>query len=336
MEKIRFGICGAGAVAYENTSLLSMNPNVELISVTSRTEEHAKEFAEKFKMKSHYTDYREMLEKENLDAVAICTPNYLHAEMAIAAVEAGKHIFCEKPMTTTLEDANSIINAVKKAKIKFMYAAHQRFFTGFQILKKIIETEILGRISFIRARFTHQGPYTTWKAKSKEKWFFDKEKAGGGALLDLGIHHIDTLLWLFGEISDIQGASLGTFYQDTSWEDVASVVFKFQSGIIGELEASWCALPSNIIEVHGFNGFLNIQALGYKLAPWVEYFPKKLKRNELIQSLTPDTFLENVKKKMTDHFIECIIEDKEPIATAEDGKKALEFVISAYKLAKLI
>ncbi|MHA1377069.1 MAG: Gfo/Idh/MocA family protein [Candidatus Helarchaeota archaeon] len=336
MEKIHFGIIGAGAVGYENTSLFNQNPNVELVSVASRTKEHATEFAEKFKMKSWYTDYKEMLEKEDLDAVAICTPNYLHAEMAIATAEAGKHIFCEKPLTTNLEDADLIIETVKKTKVKFMYAAHQRFFTGYQILKEIIDNEVLGKISFIRARFTHKGPYTSWRASSKDRWFFDKIKAGGGVLLDLGIHHIDTLIWLFGEISEVTGASLGTFCKKMDWEDVANVIFKFRNGILGELEASWCSLPSNIIEVHGHDGMLNIQALSYKLNPKIEFFPRKFKKNELIQKLTPDTFVENVKLKMTNHFIDSIIKNKNPIVTALDGRKALEFVILAYKLAKLV
>ncbi|MHA1299120.1 MAG: Gfo/Idh/MocA family protein [Candidatus Helarchaeota archaeon] len=335
MNKIRFGIIGAGAVGYENTSLFKQNQNVELVSVASRTEEHASEFAKKFKMEKWYTDYKEMLEKEELDAVVICTPNNLHAEMAIAAAESGIHIFCEKPLTTSLEAADLIINAINKAKIKFMYAAHQRFFSGFNLLKEIIEKGVLGDISFVRARFTHKGPYTSWRASSKDKWFFDKNKAGGGVLLDLGIHHIDTLIWLFGAISEVTGASLGTFCKKMVWEDVASVTYKFENGTLGELEASWCALPSNIIEVHGYNGMLNVQALSYKASPNIECYPRKLKKNELIQKLTPETFLENVKLKMTDHFVESIIEDRDPIVSVIDGKKALEFVISAYKLANL-
>ncbi len=332
LKKIRFGILGAGAVAYENTGLFNQNPNVELVSVTSRTKEHAEKFAKKFEMTSYYTDYNTMFEKEDIDAVVICTPNYLHAEMAIAAAEARKHVFCEKPLTTNLEDANKIIAAVNKAKIIFMYAAHQRFWTAYQILKEIIDKEVLGEISFVRARFSHKGPYTSWRASSKDRWFFDKVKAGGGVLLDLGIHHIDTLIWLFGDISELTGASMGTFCKEMTWEDVASVVFKFKSGIICELETSWCDLPSNIIEVHGFNGIISLQALNYKSEPKIEFFPKKLKRNELVQSLKPDMFMENVKKKMTDHFVECILENKEPVANAIDGKKALEVVISAYKL----
>ncbi len=336
MDRIRLGILGAGSVANENTSLFNMNPNVELVSAASRTEEHASQFAEKFKMKSWYTDYKQMLENEVIDAVVINTPNYLHAEMAIAAARAGLHVFCEKPLTTNLEDADNIIAAVEKAGIKFMYAAHQRFWTNYLILKEIIKQDALGKISFVRARFSHKGPYTTWRASSKDRWFFDKEKAGGGVLLDLGIHHIDTLLWLFGEVKEILGASAGTFCKKMYWEDVASVTFRFKSGIIGELEVSWCDLPSNILEVHGHDGIMSLQALSYKGEPKIEFFPKKLKRNQLIQSLSADGFLENVKKKMTNHFIESLLENKEPIVSAIDGRNALDFVISAYRLAKLI
>jgi len=332
MDKIKVGIIGAGAVGYAHIQGYQTSGHAEVIGVATRTAEHGKLAAEKFGAEAWYTDYRELLKRDDLDAVSICTPNYLHAQQAIAAAKAGKHILCEKPLAMTLEEVDGMIKAAHEANVFLMNPSHQRFIPMLKSVKAVLDQ--LGTITFIRYRFAHQGPYKAWKAQSKEKWFFDEKQAGGGVLLDLGPHALDLLDWYFGDVEVVQGALLKTFEQPTKSEDTAILLFKFRNGILAELDTSWASEPEfNEFQIYGTKGTIKVDL--WERAP-IEIMPKKLKQNEKMGQLPLTGILAQVsvaRRNMIHYFVDCVRNNKEPEMSGELGKRILKVVLAGYKSA---
>ncbi|GMW00704.1 MAG: dehydrogenase [Candidatus Hydrogenedentota bacterium] len=198
-----------------------------------------------------YTDYREMLKKEQLDVVSVCTPNYLHAEATIAALEAGCHVLCEKPMAVTLREADRMIAAAKKAKRKLMVGFTHRLYRGPETCKKLLMGNAIGKPFMIRVRFAHGGPIPGW---AKDDWFYDKKQAFGGAMFDMGIHAIDQCLWLMGPVASVS-ATAATLVKKINVDDNAVLMLEFESGALGYVEAGWTSQPGfNGIEIYGVKG----------------------------------------------------------------------------------
>ena len=333
MDKIGIGIIGAGAIGYEHIQLYRTSEYAEVLGIVTRTEEHAKKCAEKFGIESWYTDYQELLKRDDIQAVSICTPNYLHKQMVVDAAAAGKHILCEKPLAKTIEEVDEMIKAVKDSNVILMNPSHQRFVPVLENVKSVLD--LLGTITFVRHRYAHQGPYTHWTAMSEEKWFFDTEKSGGGVLLDLGPHALDLLDWFFGEVEVVQGALLNTFEKPTKNEDTAVLLLKFKSGILAELATSWVSNPkANEVEIYGTNGAI-------KMDLWerftIEFLPKKLKRNKRIKELSFDGLIEQaavMKRNMMHYFIDCVRNKKKPEMDAELGKRILKVILAGYEAAR--
>ena len=324
MSKLKVGFIGAGGAAFDLGPSFLENKSCEPISVSSRTIVHAKEFASYLKIDSFYTDYQEMLKNEDVDAVCITTPNYLHAKMAVDCANAGKHVLVEKPLCTTLKEANQMIQAAQKNNIILMPAFCERFNSIFQYIRKAISGELFGKITLIRARKSHLGPYTSWSPKSEEKWFFDPQKAGGGSFSDLGSHVIDYLRFMLDDdVEKIIQANLQTLFHPISYDDNAVVMMKFKSGIIAIIETSWSTPYSDIFEIHGTKGKMIVSRSENNVFKQ----PDEFANHEIIKKINIEMFKEKSKKKQVDHFIDCALNNQTPIVTGEDGKKALEVII---------
>ncbi len=333
MDKIGIGIIGAGAVGYEHIQNYKTSEFVDVLAVVTRTEAHAKQAAEKFGIDSWYTDYKELLQRDDIDAVSICTPNYLHAKQVIDTAKAGKHIICEKPLAKTIEEADKMIDAARNAKIILMNPSHQRFVPVLENIKQILD--LLGTITFVRYRFAHEGPYTHWHAISEDKWFFNTEKAGGGVLLDLGPHALDLLVWYFGEVKKVQCALLNTFEKPTKVEDNAVLLLKFKNGVIAELDVSWVSNPPfNEFQIYGTKGTIKVDI--WERSP-VEIMPKKLKRNKKMKELSFTDVLRQIsvsKRAMMHYFIDCIRQNKEPEMAGDLGRRILQIILAGYESAR--
>lgn len=329
---LKVGLIGAGAIG--NTHLLGFENNnkCQIVAIASRTEEHAKAAAEKFQIAKIYIgdNWKEMLRKEDLDIVSICTPNYLHAPMILEAIENNIHILCEKPICISKEELIEVENKLKNKKIIFFTAFQKRYISIFPLIKEIIKNNILGKIILTRYLLTHYGPYKSWKASSKEKWFFDSKKAGGGVLLDLGVHCIDLLRYLIDDYVKVNGFNFNTSCINLTYEDSCNVIFQFKNDVLGIISVSWCNVPSEIIEIFGTQGSLKIDLFAKKL---FSFTPKKLKINPLIKSVIKSKLSRDVPHhSLINHFITCVLKKKQENPNFEDGKKAVEFVLNAYSL----
>ncbi|MDE5415576.1 Gfo/Idh/MocA family protein [Alkalihalobacterium chitinilyticum] len=329
MSKIRVGIIGCGSIAkHRHMPEYANNEHTEITAVCDIVEDRAQEFAEKYEAKA-YTNYEELLQNADVDAVSVCTPNYLHAPVSIAALQAGKHVLCEKPMATSREDALAMIEAAKQSNKKLMIAHNQRFVPSHQKARQLIENGEAGKIYSFRTAFGHGGP-EGWSADGTDSWFFKKEQAFIGAMGDLGVHKTDLLRYILGEEFVEVGAFVETSAkQNTDVDDTAVCVLKTESGIIGTLAASWSYVSKedNSTIIYGENAILRLEddpvhslVVQYKNGEVVKYELGGIQTNESGGQ---------TNTQVIDQFITAIIEDQEPLVTGEEGLKSLQVVLSA-------
>lgn len=250
----RVGIIGGGAITQAcHAPGYARDPRAVLAAVADPDPARLREMVVAYPGIQAYLDYREMLEKEHLRVVSVCSPNALHAEHTIAALKAGCHVLCEKPMSVTLKDADQMIAAATAARRKLMIGFTHRLFTGPNKCRQMIQEKVIGKPFMIRVRFAHGGPYPGW---AKSKWFYDKAMAGGGALLDMGIHAIDLCQWLMGPITAVS-AKTATLAKRIPVDDNAVLLLEFGSGALGYIEVGWTSKPGFAgFEIYGSEGTL--------------------------------------------------------------------------------
>jgi predicted dehydrogenase len=331
----KVGLVGAGGYGTIHLMGFSINPNCELVAIASRTEEHAKRVSKRFNIPKVYSgndSWIKMIDNEKLDIVSICTPNYLHTPITIKAIEKNCHILCEKPIAISQEELNQIKQALDAKDLIFFTSFPKRYNPIFKLVKNILDEGILGNTTLVRYYFSHYGPYKSWKALSEEKWFFDSQKAGGGVLLDLGVHCIDILCYLLGDYDKVNGIDFNTSCIKMEYEDNCNVLFRFQNNTSGFISVSWCNEPSETIDIYGTNGFIKLDLSG-RNSPLIG--PKRLKKHkfvkELIEVKQTNVFTQN---ELINHFINCIINKNQENPNFDDGKKAVEFVLEAYSFKK--
>jgi predicted dehydrogenase len=333
--KIKVGLIGPGGFGNIHLAGYANNPNCKIIALSSRTKSHSESAAKEFSVDKIYfgnDGWKKMLEKEEIDAISICTPNYLHTPMALEALNQGIHVLCEKPISTTHKELEALEQATKQTDLIFFTSFQKRFNPIMPIIREILTNNILGKIIFINYYFSHYGPYTSWKAISEEKWFFNSKMAGGGVLLDLGVHCIDILRYLIGDYQKINGVNANTSCIDMEYEDNCNVLINFQNGILGEISVSWCNYPSEMIKIYGSKGNLTIDL--HSKRP-ITCEPRTLKKNKLIKkALSEKIHLKNYQARVIDEFINSIVENRQFHPNFEDGKKAVEFVLEAYSLLR--
>ena len=309
------------------------NPDCEIVAIASRTAEHARVVSERFNIPKVYVgrdSWKNLLDKEELDIVSICTPNYLHAPIVLKAIKNDCNILCEKPIAISREELSQIEEKLKNKNIIFFTSFQKRYNPVFKLLKDIIEKDVLGKIISARYYFSHYGPYKSWNALSLEKWFFDSKKAGGGVLLDLGVHCIDILRYLLGEYDIVNGINFNASCINMQDEDNCNVLFRFKNDALGFITASWCNEPLEMVDIFGTKGYVKLDLTNKN---YVSYGPQKLKKNEFLQNLIDYKPSEDIAQYvLTDHFIDCIKKKSQEHPNFEDGKRAVEFVLDAYSL----
>lgn len=334
MKKLNIGVIGCGSIAkHRHLPEYAQNENVNIVAVCDPVEERAAEMAAKYGA-TPYTNYEELLQNESIDAVSVCTPNYLHAPISIQALKAGKHVLCEKPMATSKEEAEAMIEAAKESGKKLMIAHNQRFVRSHEKARKLIETGEIGKIYSFRTAFGHPGP-EGWSADGKDSWFFRKNEAAMGAMGDLGVHKADLIRFLLGEEVVEVGAFVETSAKEnTDVDDNATCILKTESGIVGTLAASWSYNGSedNSTIIYGEKGILRLEDdPNYSLI--VQYRNGEVAKYELGAIQSNDEGGQTTSH-VIDHFISTILEDKEPPISGEEGMKSLMVILAAFKSAE--
>ena len=330
-KQVKVAVLGCGSIAQHcHLPGYARNRYADIVAVADPVKARLREVRKQFPVGRTYTDWRKLLEAEELDAVSICTPNYLHAPMALAALKKGLHVFCEKPMTITVADAGKVRQAAKRAKTVFMVGFTHRFLTGNIRAKKLVDEGSIGEPFMLRVRFAHGGPYPGW---AKGPWFYSRKEAGGGALLDMGIHAMDLARFYIGEVATV-AAELKTLRKNIRVDDNAVLIMTFKGKkALGYIEVGWTSRP----------GYTGAEIYGDEGTIYVDYIEGlKVLRGRTLPSGKVELRWQRPKLTVTeggwaveaDHFIDCIRKGQEPRAGAEDGYQAVRIAAGAYESAK--
>jgi UDP-N-acetylglucosamine 3-dehydrogenase len=345
LKRLRVGIIGCGYIAEEaHMPFFLSSPRAELLAAADTRNERLVEVRDKFAIKNLYTDYHDLLKNDLIDAVSICVPNFLHSQVTVDAAEAGKHILCEKPMATSLADADRMISAARSNNVKLMIGNSLRFLPNHLLAREWVQERKIGKVYFVRAQFASPGPYGAPGITSS--FYFDYKK-GGGVLFDAGAHLADLLLWLFGDITEVYACTAAYKDEVNKADDVASVSLKFKNGMIGEIFASWISIQN----WHLMTDYNNLQILGSEgriysdfWGPYIYYFKEKslickLKGMVKVTPVELDPKIPFAARNYAyeqeiNSFINAILKDNEPPVTGEDGRQALKIIIDAYNSAR--
>jgi myo-inositol 2-dehydrogenase / D-chiro-inositol 1-dehydrogenase len=332
---VNVGIIGSRFVSTIHAESLRSCAHARLIAVASPTSGHVEEFARKFGITRHFTDYHDLLALPELDMVVVGAPNHLHCQIAVDAAAAGKHVVMEKPLCLSLAEADRMIDACHRAKVKLMYAEELCFAPKYVRLKQLLDSGALGHATLIKQSEKHDGPHAPH--------FWDVERSGGGVTMDMGCHGIEFFRWMLGrpKIKSVYAQmSTQVHMAKTKGDDNAIIIVEFENGVIGVAEESWTKLGGmdDRSEVHGSEGvayadLLHGNAIETYSARGYEYAVEKAGSTKGWSfTIFEEAWNYGFPQEM-EHFVECVRLDKPPSVTGEDGRAVLEAIFAAYESA---
>ena len=347
MSEYKVGIIGCGSISrWAHAPFYKKEKRTKIVAVCDILPDRAKQFRDEFYPDADiYTDYREMVQRKDIDVIDICTPNYLHSEVAIAAFANGKHVFSEKPDAVSPEKAIAMKEAADKAGKVLMVMRNNRFMEVSQYIKQYIDDGRMGEIYAGRCGWQRRRGIP-----GKGGWFTTKAQSGGGPLIDLGVHMIDLAIWLMGnprpvavtgatyckfadnkDTSDSEHSKFGDAKSDGTFdvEDLSMGMIRFDNGAVLQIEFSWA---SNIKEEHRF-----VELRGTKSGmTWMdgnlEIFSEDhgvLSNTELAGSLNADGHVRNLC-----HFFDVLDGKAEPCFKPQQGIDMIKILCAIYESAK--
>jgi predicted dehydrogenase len=343
-KQIKVGIIGTGGISHFHAQGYKQLEHVDLYAVCDLNEERAKAFAEKYGVQRVYTSYDEMLALSELEAVSVCTWNNAHASASIAALKAGKHVLCEKPMAMNTREALNMAKAAEEAGKLLMVGFVRRFGRDESIVKDFISSGQLGDIYYAKASYLR-------RCGNPGGWFSDIQRSGGGALIDLGVHVIDLVRYLMGKpkvvsVTGVTFNNIGSrghikgfdrykasdYSEFSNVEDMAAALIRFDNGAILNVETSFSL---NIKEDSGNIELFGTKS-GIKMDPKLEIFTEM--ENYLVD-ITPrisqdaDRF-SKIFSNETAHFVDCVMNGTECLTPAADGVELMRILDAVYESSR--
>jgi len=291
---------------------------VDVVAFTSRSRSSAERAAAQWGSGAVVDDWRDVVGREDVDAVLVCSPNALHAEMSVAASEAGKHVLVEKPIAVSLAEADAMVDAATSAGVVLMAAHNLRFAAPYAAAAAAVRDGRIGAVVVgVRVAFGHAGPQA-WATDAG--WFRDRSLSGGGALIDLGIHVADLLRAVTGDEVDEVSALVHRPAPDAV-EEAGQVIFTLRGGGVGSLHASWMARPGpdHQLVVHGTEGSVTIER-GQAVVRPADGSPKQVVDAPAGLGLHAS-------------FLGACRGEAAPAVTGLDGRAALAIIDAAYRSA---
>jgi predicted dehydrogenase len=334
--KVKVGLVGSQFISHIHALSLKSCAQAELYAVASPTEGHARAFAARQGIPHHFSDYRQMLAMPELDMIVVGVPNALHCTVTLDAAAAGKHIVMEKPLCLNLAEADRMIAACHKAKVKLMYAEELCFAPKYVRLKQLLDSGALGKPTLVKQSEKHDGPHAPH--------FWDVQRSGGGVTMDMGCHAIEFFRWMLGRppIKSVY-AQMGTHvhHAKTEGDDNAIILVEFANGVIGLAEESWTKLGGmdDRAEVHGSKGvayadLLHGNAIETYSSEGYDYAVEKAGSTRGWSfTIFQEEWNYGFPQELA-HFVDCVQNDKQPAVTGEDGRAVLEVIFAAYESAR--
>lgn len=350
MRELRVGMISWAHIHAEfRAKALSETPGVRIVAIADDNEERGKSAAARFGVEWFSTDWRQLVARPEIDVVMVHSESGRHIDQVVAAAEAGKHVFCEKPIATNLEDADRMVAAVRKARVDGTTAFVSRFSQEASRAKRIVDTGLLGEVVNTRALVGLAGIREIGCPPDMAAWMSNVSLGGGGAWIDEGSHAIDLLRWMVGEVSEVSAFTNRRVKQELEVEDVGVALLKFASGALGEVATSWSLAIDlgmrNTLEIYGSRGALFMEAtsrfprvelytedLPSELRGWVSpYIQPEATEPHDYRSWPPN--VHHYKREISS-YVARVLSGQRPFGpTIEDGRACLEVILAGYRSA---
>ncbi len=334
MKKLRVGVIGLG-MGTAHVHGYRAHPDVEVVAIADTDKDRLSSRGKELQIASQYTDPIQMLRKEKLDIVSVATPNKFHKPLTLAALKAGCHVLCEKPMAMNAREGKDMVAAAKKARRRLMINFSYRFNDQSYAMKKAVEDGILGDVYYARTIWNRRRGLPGFGG-----WFGQKALSGGGPLIDLGVHRLDLALWLMnypkpvwvmgGTYNPIASRLAKEVKKKFDVEDFASAMIKFANGATLALEASWAAnikereeMETRLLGTKAGLVQKNINE-GYQWEAEVY-----LERNGCQYDMKLHPPVPQVTGAMF-HFVDAILNNRQHIATGEEGLTVMKILDAIY------
>ncbi len=331
-DLIRFGLIGCGRVSFRHIqSLHDLADHARLLAVADVVEGRAQRAAAQAGAEA-YTDYRRLLDRPDIEVVNICTPSGLHPQMAIEAMQAGKHVILEKPMALSLAEADRILQAVAETGCKLCVVLQNRYNPPMQDVRRIVDEGKLGRLLLGNATVRWYRPQEYYEDGWHGTWAMD-----GGALMNQSIHHIDALQWLMGEVESVF-AYTATLAHRMEAEDAGVVALRFRGGALGVIEGSTLTYPENLegsIALFGERGSVKVggTALNRKTIWKIEGELEHEHQLLTSQKVDPPSVYGSSHLAVIADMIEAIAHDRQPRTNGPEARKSVALVLAIYQSA---
>ena len=319
MRKLKWGLIGAGDVARKRIApALRDLSNCELVAVSRGRAELAADFAKEFGARKWFSDWRELVADNEIEAVYIATPVYLHCEQTIAAANAGKHVLCEKPMAMNVRECDEMIAACERHNVKLSIAYYRRFYPLIERIKQLIES---GEIEKIIVAQMNAFEYFDPSAENPRRWLLEKAKSGGGPMMDFGCHRIEVLTNLFGQIKRVESLVANTLFE-REVEDTAAAIFQFENGTCANLTVSHAAFEAqDTLDIFGSKGSIHVAVLNQS------EIVVRTKNGQRSEDYPPP---KNVHQPLIADFTDAVLNNREPLITGADGKTVAQIEAEIY------
>jgi len=317
MSTLRIGIIGAGGIAAKlHLPEMQSVDDAEVTLISGRKQSRLETLSRKFDVPRWTQDYEDVIAEENLDAVIIALPHPLHVEWGAKALQAGKHVYMQKPLSTSLQEADRFVQAVEQSDrtvLALPYVSNPKILAA----REMAVEGRLGTVSAAHARHSHGGPEVYYagiqqileEQPADELWFFNADKADVGALFDMGVYAIANLVAVLGSVRAVT-ARCTTVAKPTALEDTAALLLDFENGALGVAETGWCdAARSFFLSVHGTEGKLTSFGRGDPLTWW----RPASRADEDAPPLAAEIDLSGYPQRNShQHWIDCIRQGTQP------------------------
>jgi UDP-N-acetyl-2-amino-2-deoxyglucuronate dehydrogenase len=333
--RIGFALVGTGMAGLAHAREMRFVRGGHVVAACSRSEARVRAFAQEFDIARWYTDYREVLKDPEVDVVCVLVPTGLHAEIAVAASQAGKHVLVEKPLETTLEKADELLRVCRQNGTKLGVIFQMRFGTVATRIKTAIESGALGRI-FLADAFDKASRTPAYYASAD--WRGTKQWEGGGCLMTQSIHVVDLLQYLVGPVRSVVGR-VATSVHSIEVEDTATALVIFQNGAMGVIESTSSIKPAlkSRLEIHGENGTIVANPQYDQILFWnVGGVTAEDVESTITLGDTDDPWAyPQVRHRIQlQDMVDAIREDRDPVLSGEDARASLAINMAIYESSR--
>ena len=334
MKTVGFGLAGTGLIGKVHAGAIAATEGAHLVAVCGRDYQRTQELASRYGARA-FTNYREMLDQDDIDVVDICTPSGTHADLGIEAARLGKHLLVEKPIEITLERTDGLIRTCEHSQVKLGVIFQSRFLPAVQSLRQAVTDGKLGKL-FLGDAYVKW--YRTPEYYSPGSWHGTRQLDGGGALINQAIHTVDLLQWIMGPLESVFAFARALRYPNIESEDTLVASLKFQNGALGVIEATTSVSPGfkRRLEISGEKGTIILD--GDEIGVWSiegETQPEAAGMGHSTDgSKDPAAISDRGHRLHIEDMVRAVNSGSEPMIGGKEARKALEICEAAYLAAR--